>query len=68
MLSFPDMFHLFANEFAGLGRRRFAFPLRFSSSFECFFLGHKYPPEKMDCNRIARNRLESTIDVGFTLS
>src|SRR5205807_6926223 len=34
------MFHLFANEFAGLRRRRLAFALVFAGAFDCFFLWH----------------------------
>ena len=40
MFSFANVFHLFTNKFAGLGRRRFAFPFVLSRSFDCFLFRH----------------------------
>ena len=40
MLAFPNVFHFFAHELAGLRGRRFAFTLIFARSFNCFFFWH----------------------------
>jgi len=37
---FANMMHLFADEFAGLRRRRLAFALVTAGAFQCFFFGH----------------------------
>src|SRR5947207_1550751 len=40
VLAFADVVHLFADELAGLRRRRLAFALVTLCSFQCFFLWH----------------------------
>src|SRR6266550_3154422 len=40
MFAFPNMFHFFAQKFAGLGGRRFTFALVFTRPFDWFFLWH----------------------------
>jgi hypothetical protein len=41
VLTFANVFHFLANEFASLRRRRFAGTLVLTSSFDGRFLGHK---------------------------
>src|SRR5437764_11723624 len=51
MFAFADMLHLFANELAGLGRRRFPFALIFAGALEGFFFWHTkdtLPRERSD--------------------
>src|SRR5205823_9914672 len=40
VFAFPNVFHLFAHELAGLGGRRFAFALVFARAFNRFFFWH----------------------------
>ena len=40
MLAFPNVFHFFAHELAGLSAGRFSFTLGFARSFNCFFFWH----------------------------
>src|SRR6266480_2987405 len=40
MFAFPNMFHFFTHEFAGLGRRRLGFALIFARPFDWFFFWH----------------------------
>jgi hypothetical protein len=51
MLAFPDMLHLFPNEFSGLGGRGFTFPRVFPRPFKSFLFRHR-----------ASCELESTFD------
>jgi hypothetical protein len=43
MLAFPDMVHLFAYEFSGLGAGSFSLPRIFAGSFNGFLFWHEYP-------------------------
>ncbi len=40
MFTFPNMFHFFADEFAGLCGRRFAFVFVFARPLDWFFFWH----------------------------
>jgi len=43
MLTFANVVHFFANEFAGLSARGFALLAVASSTFQSSFFGHNYP-------------------------
>jgi len=48
MLALADVFHLLADELAGLRRRSFPLAFIFPRTFECFSVGHVPPSRRID--------------------
>jgi len=53
MFTFPDVLHLFPNEFSGLRRRGLALTFVFPKCFERPFFRHSEPPAGSFCKLLA---------------